>query len=663
MANIHTPAVSASPFPSGPDASSSSDLSPACQAGLLLSATQVARDVGIESTPTETIIEATGAGRTRAYEMRGRVLDQLSAMQRPPGRPSAPPEPPIEAELRAEICSQMLRYVRSHPGSISATSCSNSASTTSTSPSATSPKPSRSLPPPSPTGSAPPPPGPEPSPAPTGNNGDSGDNGDNGDNGDAGNDGNEGEPTRSGDAIIARTETVIGEWKHWSGIFSDFSDHIRHHFHIDWGRTTIAGILFQHGLRTPKRRPGRSPDEKALRDQFETFFPGAQWVGDGATIPVWFAGDCFAFNLELTIDTDSGAFVGFDVTDEEDSAAVTSAFADGVRTTTEPPIAFLLDNRPSNHTPEVYEALGSTLLIRSTRSRAQNKAHVEGAFGLFQQQAPPLVLHNHQPRQIARQLLILICQTWARTLNHRPRSDRDGLSRIQLYSAADPTPEQISQAQEALRERLRKQQLADRTRKARLDPTVRRSLDDAFPRLGLSDPTGNIRDAIAAYPHDPVIEAISIFEGKQNAHTLPPDADARYLLGIARNLTQEREGSEIAEALWRERLRARDHALSYLDSQRQHLEHDLPSDDPFPLLKTLVDHALATDRRLDRFFWLQAAVDAAIHTPTSPPLEPLFRTAARRIFATHRVPYTDRLAAVRFLAAKLLPLDHLHPKN
>ena len=118
MANIHTPAVSASP--SGPDASSSSDLSPACQAGLLLSATQVARDVGIESTPTETIIEATGAGRTRAYEMRGRVLDQLSAMQRPPGRPSAPPEPPIEAELRAEICSQMLRYVRSHPGSISA---------------------------------------------------------------------------------------------------------------------------------------------------------------------------------------------------------------------------------------------------------------------------------------------------------------------------------------------------------------------------------------------------------------------------------------------------------------------------------------------------------------------------------------------------------------
>ena len=205
MANIHTPAVSASP--SGPDASSSSDLSPACQAGLLLSATQVARDVGIESTPTETIIEATGAGRTRAYEMRGRVLDQLSAMQRPPGRPSAPPEPPIEAELRAEICSQMLRYVRSHPGSISATSCSNSASTTSTSPSATSPKPSRSLPPPSPTGSAPPPPGPEPSPAPTGNNGDSGDNGDNGDNGDAGNDGNEGEPTRSGDAIMSTGNT------------------------------------------------------------------------------------------------------------------------------------------------------------------------------------------------------------------------------------------------------------------------------------------------------------------------------------------------------------------------------------------------------------------------------------------------------------------------
>ena len=659
MANLHDPAAAVSPpsstspsGPSGPDATSPLDLSPAWQAGLLLAAGQVARAVGLEGPPVATILQATGAGRSLAYEMRGRVLDQLTELHRPPGRPPAPPEGPPETGLRAELSGHMLRYVRSHPGSISARNLRQHysddlrhfvlelreryAHVPLSSFAEVIQIPADTL---ADWLRAPPPePGPEP----------------------AGDDDREAAPPRN--AIMARAETVIQAWKHWSGAFSDFCDHVRHHLRIDWGRTTISGILFQHGVRNPRRRPGRSPDEKALRDQFETFFPGAQWVGDGTTIPVWFAGDCFTFNLELITDTDSGAFVGFDVRDEEDSDAVTSAFANGVRTTNEPPIALLLDNRPCNHTPEVYEALGPTLLIHSTPGRAQNKAHAEGAFGLFQQHAPPLVLYGHQPRQLARQLLVLVCQSWARTLNHRPRSDRDGRSRIQIYSQADPTPDQISQAQEALRERLRKQQLADRTRKARLDPAVRRSLDQAFLRLGLSDPTGNIRDAIAAYPHDPVIEAISIFEGKQNAHTLPPDADARYLLGIARNLTQEREGSEIAEALWRERLRARDHALCYLDSQRRHLEHDIPSDDPFPLLKTFVDHALATDRLLDRFFWLQAAADAAI-APTSSPLEPLFRTAARRIFATHRVPYTDRLAAVRFLAAKLLPLDHLHFQN
>ena len=653
MANLHDPAAAVSPpsstSPSGPDAASPLDLSPAWQAGLLLAAGQVARAVGLEGPPVATILQATGASRSLAYEMRGRVLDQLTELHRPPGRPPAPPEGPPETGLRAELSGHMLRYVRSHPGSISAGllrqhysdglrrfvlelreryahfPLSGFAEVIQI-PADTLADWLR----------APPPePGPEP----------------------AGNDDRETAPPR--DAIMARAETVIQAWKHWSGAFSDFCDHVRYHLRIDWGRTTISGILHQHGIRTPRRRPARSPDEKALRGQFETFFPGAQWVGDGTPIAVHVAGERFVFNLELVTDTGSGAFAGFDVREHEDSDAVAHAFAGGVRTTADFPLALLLDNRPCNHTPEVYEALGPTLLIPSTPGRAQNKAHTEGAFGLFQQQVPPLVLHSREPRHIAQDLLTLITETWARTLNHRPRPDRGGRSRVQLYSEAEPTPDELSQAREALRERLRKQQLAAQTRRARLDPAVRHSLDQAFHRLGLSDPTGNLRDAIAAYPHDVVIEAISIFEGKQNAHTLPPDTDARYLLGIARNLSHEREGFEIAQALWRERLAARDHALSHLDSQRRHLEHDIPSDDPFPLLKTFVDHALATDRLLDRFFWLQAAADAAI-APTSSPLEPLFRTAARRIFATHRVPYTDRLAAVRFLAAKLLPLDHLH---
>jgi hypothetical protein len=195
------------------------------------------------------------------------------------------------------------------------------------------------------------------------------------------------------------------------------------------------------------------------------------------------------------------------------------------------------------------------------------------------------VLHGSEPAELARGLLRLVVQTWARVLNHKPRIDRADRSRVQIYSELVPTAEQIAQARHALRERLRKQRLAAQTRRARLDPAVRRILDEAFVRLGLDDPDGHLRDAIAAYPHDAVLAAVATFEGKRNAATLPPDATARYLLGIVRNITA--------------------------------------------LLIDYIDHALATDRRLDRFFWLQAAADLASTQPSARHL-PLFRTVPSR---------------------------------
>jgi hypothetical protein len=59
-------------------------------------------------------------------------------------------------------------------------------------------------------------------------------------------------------------------------------------------------------------------------------------------------------------------------------------------TTGAPSLALLLDHRPSSHTPEVDAALDNTMRIRATPERPQNKAHVEGAFGLFAQKVPPI---------------------------------------------------------------------------------------------------------------------------------------------------------------------------------------------------------------------------------------------------------------------------------
>jgi len=244
----------------------------------------------------------------------------------------------------------------------------------------------------------------------------------------------------------AHIDTVLAAYAGWRGSFRDFCEHVKRELCIGWGRDTIAHVLELQGVRRQQRRAGRSPDELALRGSFQTFFAGAQWVGDGMSVPITLGSEILKLNFELQCDAFSGAFVGISIRDNEDSAAVIESFRDGVATTGAPPIAELLDNKPSNHTAEVDSALGDTMRLRSTVQRPQNKAHVEGAFGLFATAAPPLELDLRAgARQIAAQLLGLVTTTWARAMNHRPRPGRGGSSRAQLY-AMEPSDEQIAAA-------------------------------------------------------------------------------------------------------------------------------------------------------------------------------------------------------------------------
>ena len=312
-----------------------------------------------------------------------------------------------------------------------------------------------------------------------------------------------------------------------------------------------------------------------MRKSFQTFFPGAQWVGDGMQVAIEVNGERFVFNLELNVDAHAGALVGAHLGPTEDSEAVTEAFDDGVSATGEPPLALLLDNRESNHTDVVEAALGDqTLLIRSSPGRPQNKGHVEGAFGLFQQSAPPLVIEAQTERELAEAVLWLVTIVWGRTLNHKPRDDRKGRSRVDIYREEKPTQEQIDAAKKALESRRRKQEKAYKTRRARMNPVAREILDNAFSRLEFDDPDGNIKSAIARYPVDVIVSAIAIFEAKRNARTLPENAGPRYLLGIARNTAQRIEDRNLTDTLIRLRTETRDITLAPLIKETQQILQD-----------------------------------------------------------------------------------------
>ena len=462
------------------------------------------------------------------------------------------------------------------------------------------------------------------------------------------------EPAAPGrpDAEAPQMQTVLDAWPRWEGGFLGFCAHVQGELRVPFGRDLVARILEVHGLRRRAKRDGRRPDEIALRGAFRTFFPGAQWVGDGMQVPVVVDDRRFIFNLELDVDAYTGAFAGASVRREEDAAAVVEAFNDGVLTTGAAPLALLLDNRPSNHTPDVDLALGDTLRIRATPERPQNKGHVEGAFGLFSQVLPELALDTRSGEHaLAAAFLSLIVQVWARTTNHRPRKDRDGRSRVDLYSDP-PSEEQVEQARRELRETAERQERARRTLEARRRPDVLLLLDTHFARLGLLDPERHIRIAIAGHPFDAIVDGIAIFEGKRLAKTLPDGVDARYLHGIVRNIAAQTEGEHIARRLFAMRIEARDTMLASLVAARD-IACAVP--DTKRVVADCVDRALAVQSPLERTFWLDSlanvirARDPAEHAAS-------FAAAARRIEATFAVTPRERHDAVRLLADRVVVL-------
>ena len=622
---------------------------PLAQAAVLFVARTLCRHYELPCPSSEAVLAATGASRSRAYELTVALATLLATLVRPAGRPASSPLP-LPAEPPASgLTREVLRYVMQHPGCahrhdkrqwysddfrhrILALRQQHQQLPLETF-AALVDVPEGTLKPwLSPPATITPPAAESVSRDPA--------------------------TPLAPDATPSQIETVLAAWKSWHGTFVDFLDHVRHHLRVTMGRQLISYILDTARVRLRKKRPGRSPDELALRGAFETFFPGAQWVGDGKLVRVRLGPQTFTFNLELEVDTHTGAFVGMSVRDTEDSDAVVESFNDGVATTGAAPLAQLLDNKPSNHAPEVDEVLAphGTLRIRATTERPQNKAHVEGAFGLFSQEVPPITLDTSQHgRGLAKALLVLVAMTWARAVNHRPRADRGARSRAALY-ADKPTEEQIAAARRALEERCRKQELARATLAARERPEVRALLDAHFDRLCLPDPERHVRLAIGRYPLDAIVDGIAVFDAKRQAGTLPDGADARYLLGIVRNVAAELEGKVLATRLLALRLEARDQALSALTATRAAVCQ--PQRGGFEVVADCIDHALRTDRYLDRIFWLDTLTDQIRRRALDAEhRDRLYFAAAGRINTTFRVSPHERQDALRHLAHGAVPLN------
>lgn len=104
------------PRVSHPDA----DVSPAVTAGLLLTALIRLKQLDLPRPTTQQILEATGASRSRAYELKNALSDLLPTLVRPVGRPLQPESAPSVPHTGAVLTQQALRFVAEHPGAICA---------------------------------------------------------------------------------------------------------------------------------------------------------------------------------------------------------------------------------------------------------------------------------------------------------------------------------------------------------------------------------------------------------------------------------------------------------------------------------------------------------------------------------------------------------------
>lgn len=460
----------------------------------------------------------------------------------------------------------------------------------------------------------------------------------------------------NGDAVITSPEmaTIVSEWSTWNGNFGAFCQHLREHQRIERGNTFINSILRACGLRHSK--PRNVPPPPWTRDTFIRLFPGAQWLGDGNELAIWLNGAPFVFNLEAVHDVASDATVGRHVSDAEDEDAVLAAFQHG-RTTTgdaQGPVGFTVDGKPCNHTPGVAEGIAPTTLVPATPARGQAKAPLEGAFGLFSQTAPPLVVNGRNPRELARSILALVTLVWAFARNGRPRARLGGLSPAAAYLAAKPSPEQLAAARAHVAELCRRHERFRQTRERRADPKRRDLLRAELERLGIDDPDGRTARDLASFSLEAILRGLATYAAKQDLGTLTGiDEPRRYLGGIIRNLDGRLQLERMAHHLLAIRLRHGELSLAPLQRELARFRQDFT---PEHLPHVLTKRALDAEPTVDFRFFARAAQDALARLPRSRVLQ-LFPALARRVAAAFSVDPKRRDDLIAQLSAAVLVAD------
>ena len=184
---------------------------------------------------------------------------------------------------------------------------------------------------------------------------------------------------------------IVDEWLGWVGPLRPFLTYAAEIFGVSTAQIAklfkILGITSTHKKKTFR-----------YRGSTQTLAPATILVTDGKWLTVKLPKDVtIYFNWQAMVDQTTGCHTAALVTEQEDAKAVKAAFETSVRFLGgKTPLALLHDNRPCYQDAEMRDAIESqgARLIPATPFRPENKAILEGAFGLWQQR-----IGRHPPRR------------------------------------------------------------------------------------------------------------------------------------------------------------------------------------------------------------------------------------------------------------------------
>jgi hypothetical protein len=443
--------------------------------------------------------------------------------------------------------------------------------------------------------------------------------------------------------------TIVRAYESWRGSMPAFVEYLRTTHRLHYGRQMVTQVLHLAAARKILRRP-----PPPLPARGSTFRPpaGIQWTSDGKQFDVLVDGVLFTVNWQPMVDVGSAAFVGSVVREEEDTAGVVASFIDGVYTTGAAAAALLLDNKACNHSDVVTEAVApGTFVMHATIGRPQNKAVIEGAFGLFAQELGSIaaVVDTSSPDRAALDVAEAVARAYALGRNGRPRR-RDGRSPAQLYREAQPTEEQQKSAIDHLAAVKQRNESRAAREAARCDPAVAAALEQACARFGFSD-DGDIVPSLRTLPLEPIQSAIAIYAAKLDAAALPLDAGLRYFAGIARNCQHERELLFFELELVQQLAGAGRLTLDHLERRAA----SMANLESAAHCTAIVDELLACPAPIAQAFWRRRLAEVTGSVP--PALRPAVRSAlCRRVRKRYIVTKQRRHELVDLVVRLLSPV-------